>query len=692
MRRSLAAVVSLVVLAMTLGGCARQGASWAPAPREVGGLTTLASTVGAGEQAQLALHTEHGDVTFWGGVNLGATTPGHNPGELSVPREQYREWFPQMAEMGIRFVRVYTILPPFFYEEFSAYNQAHADEPLFLIQGVYLPDESYVDTGDLYAAKSTQAFAQELADASAAVSGDLVRDPKPGRASGTWTADVSPWLAAWIIGAELDPRAVLASDEKNATAPAATGRYFTAEPDATPTERWLAMRMDELAAAEAERGRSMPIAFVNWPTTDPLEHPVEPNPNEDLVTIDANRIRPTEAWPGGSFASYHAYPYYPDFLRFEPDLQRPRADGEVDAYLTYLDQLKAHHLRAGLPTMVTEFGVPASLGSAHYGTNGRDQGDHTEAEAMAMDAQMLRGIKSAGLSGALLFIWADEWFKFTWNTAPRFSVADSERRALWHDPLTNEQWFGIIATDPVATGWRTPFESGEGPVRSVSFDTDASYAFVAIEFAEPPSVPFTLGFDIVTGGRPMPGSSGDGVEDVAVVVDPAAGTANAYIRSELDPTRLDGLDPASLPADDLPGWRLQRMSANRAVGSIAGLPARDAEFVEVGRLQRGVWDPTSNEYDSRATWWLEGNRFVLRMPWSMLAMGDPSSKIAVVPVDGRPTGEPVESIDVALDVGSGVIDLPSIEWEAWNQPQATWRVKQGAEQVAEAWREVSADQ
>jgi hypothetical protein len=27
-------------------------------------------------------------------------------------------------------------------------------------------------------------------------------------------------------------------------------------------------------------------------------------------------------------------------------------------------------------------------------------------------------------------------------------VVDGERRSLWHDPLTNEQWFGLNADDP----------------------------------------------------------------------------------------------------------------------------------------------------------------------------------------------------------------------------------------------------
>ncbi|WP_282958194.1 hypothetical protein [Couchioplanes caeruleus] len=36
--------------------------------------------------------------------------------------------------------------------------------------------------------------------------------------------------------------------------------------------------MDELAGYEAAQGLSQPIAFVDWPTTDPLRHPEEPLP------------------------------------------------------------------------------------------------------------------------------------------------------------------------------------------------------------------------------------------------------------------------------------------------------------------------------------------------------------------------------------------------------------------------------
>ena len=75
--------------------------------------------------------------------------------------------------------------------------------------------------------------------------------------------------------------------------------------------------MDLVASLEVARGWSRPMTFTNWVSTDPVKHPEEPFHTEDLVSIDATRFSATPAWPGGFFASYHAYPYYPDGLRFQ---------------------------------------------------------------------------------------------------------------------------------------------------------------------------------------------------------------------------------------------------------------------------------------------------------------------------------------------------------------------------------------
>ena len=174
------------------------GRSWAPAPVRSDGLSTLARADASG----FTLRTTGGPVTFLPGVNLGSSTPGHLPGELPATAADYREWFTAMGWLGIRVVRVYTIHPPAFYTELVRYNELHPDRPLYLAQGVYLPDESYVDSKDLYDPAVTAAFTLELRDAVAATRGRLRRDPAPGRAHGAWAADASPWVVAWIAGVE----------------------------------------------------------------------------------------------------------------------------------------------------------------------------------------------------------------------------------------------------------------------------------------------------------------------------------------------------------------------------------------------------------------------------------------------------------------------------------------------------------
>ena len=665
------------------GGASTPLRSWAPKPREVAGRRQLATAEGR----KLLLHTEGGDVSYWAGVNLGSTTPGHSPGELAIDREHYRRWFQQMGELGVRVVRPYTIHPPAMYEELRDYNLTHPEAPLYLVMGIYLPDESYLEHHDLFATEPTEAMIAEVRDASAAVHGTLSRAPMRGRASGRWTADVSPWVAAWIVGIEWDPEASVASDAKNADRPAHNGRYFASGPSATPTERWIAARMDELAGYEAERGVCVPIALANWPTADPLSHPEEPLEREDILSVDANNVIPQPDWPAGTFASYHAYPYYPDFQMLQPSYQ-----GD-DPYKAYLQDLAAHH--GGMPTMISEFGVPSSLGSAHRGSHGRDQGHHSEQQAMRMNADMLRMFKEIGLAGGLVFQWSDEWFKFTWNTLPRHAPSHSERRALWHDALTNEQWFGLLAQDPVRVGSRAVHEAADG-LRRVSLDHDAGWVYLTLVWDAAPSGVIELGFDVVPGGGlPLPAGGGPAVNDALVVIDVEGESATAYIRGELDPVLLDGLPPDSVPEPEPNGWSLQRLTLNRPIST----PQREipADLLDIGRLTRGSWDPASAEYDSLATWQMgpapEGDAWqvALRLPWGLLAMADPSSKIALAPEGNRPTGVSIEQIGLTVAVpasGDARHTMP-LRWEEWNKATAAERLKAGVEEFANALRETS---
>ena len=79
------------------------------------------------------------------GANIGPARPGEWSVAASLAFDTYREWLGQIAESGANTVRVYTILPPAFYQALWYHNQA-APGPLWLIQEVWLSENAL----DLY--------------------------------------------------------------------------------------------------------------------------------------------------------------------------------------------------------------------------------------------------------------------------------------------------------------------------------------------------------------------------------------------------------------------------------------------------------------------------------------------------------------------------------------------------------------
>jgi hypothetical protein len=250
-----------------------------------------------------------------------------------------------IAGTGVDAIRLYTVQPPHVYEELRAYNLANLDHPLYLVHGVWVPNDLLAGAHDTFEAAVLDQTRTDIDDAVRALHGDAVLPERLGYASGTYTADVSPWVVSWAFGIEMGPTIVHDSDTTNAGR-TYRGRYISATEEASQTEAWLAETLGRITGLEVEYARSMPLTFSDWPTTDPLRHPTEPLGTEDMAGIDANHLEASAAWPGGLYAGY-------------------------------LVALRDHHAQAGLPTMILEFGIPSSLGSAHHGSLGSDQGSTT---------------------------------------------------------------------------------------------------------------------------------------------------------------------------------------------------------------------------------------------------------------------------------------------------------------------------
>jgi hypothetical protein len=276
------------------------------------------------------------------GVNIGAALPGKFPSEFPPDSATYAGWLRQIAGMNANAVRLYTILPPPFYRALRAWNLGHPRRPLRLIHGVWteLPPRDDFDDP----AWKTE-FRAEMHRVVDLLHGSAVIPVRPGHAGGRYDADVSRWTLAYIIGREWEPYSVVSYDRAHPGLAAYRGTWLSAE-RAPAMDRWLAEQCDSLLDYEVRRFNTLrPIAYTNWPTLDPLTHPTEATTEEeiairerlhrpanlsheydnDAIGLDANLVRPTAANPAGWFASYHAYPYYPDFMLYDPGYSRARS-------------------------------------------------------------------------------------------------------------------------------------------------------------------------------------------------------------------------------------------------------------------------------------------------------------------------------------------------------------------------------
>jgi hypothetical protein len=632
---------------------------------EVGGIKQV-STV---EDAHLAVYDGNGfRPQFWSGVNLGATLPGHAPGELAPTKADYLRWFGEMEETNVDVVRVYTILSPAFYEALQEFNSTR-ENPLWLIQGVWSPEEKLIgddeEGRDAYTPEITEEFRQEIVDAVRVVHGDANLPERSGHASGRFRADVSQYMLGWIVGTEWYPYAVQETDRANVGTSPFTGEYFRSTEDATPFESWLASMLEALAKEETEYGWQHPVALTNWLTTDPLSHPDEASEHEDLVSVDPMHLEPTAVWKAGYFASYHVYPYYPDFMRYETKYQDyTAADGEKDPYAGYLNELRTHD--EGIPLIVAEYGVPTSRGMAHEGPLGRDQGHHTETAQGNMEAKMLERIREEGYDGAFHFAWQDEWFKFTWNTIDLSIPA--ERRPLWPNRLTNEQNFGVIANEPGEEGEALYLdgETDDWTHRASLLNRlsnlfpgedsgviEKSYPGFDLSVAHDEGYLYLLlrnkggDWDLREEGLYMGfGTLEEGSEasdKVPGVVFPGGIQTLLQLKGEQDsqmfinsaydyhtwlygeqfeyvPKVPSGEDPEAgifLP------WKLALNRPLTLPQSGREIPFQD---FDVGVMTSGVTDPSDPEFNNLADWYAKGDVLEIRVPWMMLGFTDPSAR------------------------------------------------------------------
>jgi len=607
---------------------------------------------------------------FIKGVNIGAGLPGYFPGEFAVKKGTYLKWFKQIKELGANAVRVYTILPPEFYEALYRFNAL--DHKLYLFQEIWteLPEGN-----DFRDSRFIEGLRQDIKNTVDVVFGNASLQERPGYTHGIYEYDVSPFVGGFIVGREWESCAVKGFNEAHLRQTSDYQGMFLRIQNGTPFEVWITEMCDFLQSYEHEQYQvTHPVTTVNWPTLDPLEHPSESTYEdefrrqglqsqgdqgpcidvhiEDVESLDLTKITAIEG--NGFFALYHVYPYYPDFMNND------YADQE-NPYLAYLSALKKYHGRQ--PVVIAEFGVPSSREAAHWNRCGWHHGGHGDRDQGQINGKLMQTIHEAGMAGGILFSWFDEWFKRNWLFLP--SELPAERKPFWYNLQDPEENYGLLAAYPGYPGKKVnldcrtddwhgvaplyekkedsmafPFHDKSDDSRrllrlSVQHDEGFLYALLetagTIDFSK---ANFLIGLDtcLAEGGeRALPfGTNLMSPVGLTFLIHLAGRESSRILAAASYDKYLNGKTGVVKPeASDQGEWVMMQNETNIRRISKDGNRFFPARVFTMSRLRFGSLDKKSADYHSLADFFSRDNKIELRIPWGLINITDPSSRTAL---------------------------------------------------------------
>ena len=584
----------------------------------------------------------NGDKYIIKGVNLGAGIPGHFATEYAIDKKTYKRWFKQIQEMGANTIRVYTILSPEFYNAFYEYNKNN-EKPLYLLHGVWVDDYIQNSKIDAY----SDLFMEKLLDDSKimidVIHGRKYIAPNNDFSSGLYARDISKWVIGYILGVEWEDVTVAYTDYNRKVEPY-IGKYLSIKENASTFTNVLAYVGDQVIEYETEKyGQQRLIAFSNWPTTDPFDY------NEKITKhfrkcakVDVEQLIFSKEFVGGTFASYHVYPYYPDYLNYDENKANyVDSKGNINTYYTYLKRLTDYHT---IPVVISEFGVSTGRGMAQKDINtGFNQGNMSEKEQGEALISMYNSILEAGCAGGAVFTWQDEWFKRTWNTMQNVNLNFTP---YWSDVQTNEQYFGLLSFDPGKeksisyvdgniSEWTEKDIISKNQNSTLSMKYDEKYIYL---LANIKNFDMTKKVYIPIDTTQNSGSVINNINsqiynrNIDFLIE-ISGTENSrvYVHEYYDSLIAMFSEVVigkniyiNRPNSNSKQFNKINLILQTANKLITGNEKALSEIYETGKLQYGNGNPESSDYNSLADYIINGDYIEIRIPWQLLNFSNPS--------------------------------------------------------------------
>lgn len=644
---------------------------------------------------------------FLKGVNIGLSLPDTDLNNPGADYLTYYNWLASIAAMNANSVRVFTVMPPAFYNALYAYNSTHPETPLFFFQGIWVNEGLAAEREDMFSGTPSllESFVRGVREGVDIVHGNSNYTDYGKISPAVYETDVSPWLAGYILGLEWNPEWIKKTNQNNPGKTAYSGTYLSTDGGAFLA--FLCEAGNALIAHETQNyGAQAPVGFLNWSTTDVLTHSAEPFAEEDAVSLDTREIKATGAYYAGLFAPVDAYPYYPEFLNHQPEYVNYKDEANrQNPYRAYLNDLQAAY---DVPVLIAEYGVSSARGRAHESLMGYHQGGLTETQQGEANAAMLLDIALSKCAGGLLFSWQDEWFKQTWNTA-RYGAEVPAARG--YNAQSAEQGYGLVGFTPAREGltfpdgddaeWAgAPLLQQTGSI-SLYARADEGYLHLFIRYT---GVKITDRRLVVALG--LTGRGSHTSRDLALQFSRAADFILILDKQEatlLTDAYYDrfyyeyGVNKGVLPRE--PQAEVPRAGKYNPIYQFLSNPFTlpltgeevAAKYYEAGVLARGNANPASTEYNSLADWNAGEDFIELRIPWALLNVVDPSQKTMLANFYKNP-GETERFDSIYIGVADAYmgnrVEMESFSYSPWQQSLYVMRYKQSYYIMQKAMKEI----
>lgn len=631
------------------------------------------------------------DLLYIKGVNMGLTEAQTSLDNSNISYDTFMNWFEEIKDMNANTVRVFSIMNPNFYKALYDFNKKNSSSPLYLIQGIWFSEDLMYQLTDALESDEIiiSAFKKACKETVDIIHGNSSDTVYGEFSPAIYDKDVSKYTVGYILGLEYPADFVIETNASHPDKANYKGKYLETKSGSTPFEAFLANVGDYLVDCETSAYNSQtPVAFLNWQVLDTITHTNEPYKEEnDAVSVNTENITAKSNYYPGLFAAVDVYPYYPEFMNYEEKYTSYTDEkGEKDNYRAYLNDLKTQY---SVPLLIAEYGLSTSRGKAHLGLNGYDQGGLNEDEQAKLVSKMTNDIALEGCAGGLVFEWADEWFKSTWNInmyypddptkrTQNLSSAEQSYGILWYDTSTSYP-------DGDLSEWKNAYKVNDNLkvmydanymhlllTLPDGFDTSKDTFFVPIstngtgsKFSKKYNLKFSDNADFLL--------VFNGKDNTRILCDKAQDAFHykfGVIRKVFGTSQSKAYKQNTGEYDKI----------NTFVSNEIIVPSTneriEPRYYEGGLLKFGNANPDSSDYDSSADFYYNGNTVEIRIAWYLLNVMNPTTKACIsTPFKGD---EITYSNFDAIKIGSGTegkIKLNDAKFTGVKNVKLTQRLK-----------------